>query len=76
MESVEQKSVEMQKPEMKYEDGKLKISASAGVDSDKDGQSSVKASLQIEVDAMEAIGEIVKNEVPQWLKDLLKSKEG
>jgi hypothetical protein len=62
------------KPEMKYENGKLLVSASAGVDSDKDGQMAVKASISIEIDAMEAVGEMIKQDVPQWLKDLLAKK--
>lgn len=59
------------KPEMKYEDGKLVVKAQAGVDTDKDGQQALSASIVVEIDAMEAVSEIVKNEVPEWLKKLV-----
>jgi hypothetical protein len=64
----------MNKPEMKYEDGKLVVDASAQVDADKDGKPSVSASVKIEIDAMEAVSEIIKKEVPEWLKGLLAGK--
>jgi len=62
------------KPELKYENGKLVIKASIGVDNDHDGKSSLAVGLQVEVDAVEAIGEIMKDEVPGWLKDLVAAK--
>lgn len=65
----------MDKPSLKYADGKLVAAASVSLDSDKDGQPSVKASVNVEIDAMEAVGEIVKDKVPSWLKDLISKKE-
>ena len=62
------------KPELKYEAGKLIAKASVGVDTDKDGVEAIKASIEVEIDAMEAVGEMIKNEVPEWLKSLLAGK--
>lgn len=64
----------MEKPKLKYEDGKLKASASVGLDTDKDGVNAVAASLVVEIDAKEAVSEIVKDKVPEWLKELLNGK--
>lgn len=63
------------KPEIKYEDGKIKAKASVQVDTDKDGVPSLIASVEVEINAMEAVNEIVKDKVPQWLKDLIGKKE-
>ena len=65
----------MEKPKLKYEDGKLIATGSLNVDGDKDGQPSVKLSASLEVDAMEAVSEIVKDKVPAWLKELISKKE-
>lgn len=65
----------MEKPSLKYEDGKLKAAASVGIDKDKDGIQSVSLKAELEIDAMEAVNEIIKDGVPQWLKDLLGKKE-
>jgi hypothetical protein len=64
----------MEKPTLKYEDGKLKASASIGIDGDKDQKNSVSLKAELEIDAMEAVNEIVKDGAPQWLKDLIGSK--
>ena len=65
----------MEKPSLKYEDGKLKAAASVGIDVDKDGIQSVSLKAELEINAMEAVNEIIKDGVPQWLKDLLGKKE-
>lgn len=62
------------KPEIKYEDGKIVATASVAVDADKDGKPSVSASVVVEIDAMEAVNEIIKKEIPEWLKNLLAGK--
>jgi len=62
------------KPEIKYENGKIVARAGAQVDTDKDGQPALTATIVVEIDAMEAVSEIVKNEVPEWLKNLIASK--
>ncbi len=62
------------KPEIKYENGKIVAKASTMVDADKDGQAALTASVVVEIDAAEAVGEIIKNEVPEWLKKLIASK--
>lgn len=64
----------MEKPTLKYEGGKLKAAASVGVDKDHDGAKSVSLKVELEIDAMEAVNEIVKDGAPQWLKDLVGSK--
>ena len=64
----------MEKPTLKYENGKLKAAAAVGVDKDKDGEMSVSLKVELEIDAMEAVTEIMKDGAPQWLKDLLASK--
>jgi hypothetical protein len=65
----------MEKPSLKYEDGKLKASASIGIDKDKDGVNSVSLKAELEINAMEAVNEIIKDGVPEWLKNLLGQKE-
>lgn len=65
----------MEKPQLKYEDGKLKASASVGIDKDKDGIQSVSLKAELEINAMEAVGEIIKDGVPDWLKKMLGQKE-
>lgn len=62
------------KPTLKYENGKLKAVAEVGIDKDNDGLNSVSLRAELEIDAMEAVNEIVKDGAPQWLKDLLASK--
>jgi len=62
------------KPSLKYVDGKLIASASVGVDTDNDGINAVSASISVEIDAKEAVTELVKDGAPQWLKDLLQGK--
>jgi hypothetical protein len=62
------------KPELKYENGKLVANASVGVDTDKDGVQAVSLKAVLEIDAMEAVNEIIKNEIPEWLKKLLAGK--
>ena len=63
------------KPQLKYENGKLLAMADVGVDTDKDGQNAVGAKVEIYVDAKEAVAEIIKSGVPQWLKDMLPKGE-
>ena len=62
------------KPQITYENGKLVAKASVGVDTDKDGINAVAASVTVEIDAKEAVTEIIKNEVPEWLKNLIAAK--
>lgn len=62
------------KPEITYQDGKIIAKASVGVDTDKDGAFAVSASMEVQIDAVEAVNEIIKNEVPAWLKDLIAKK--
>lgn len=61
----------MSKPILKYESGKLKALASVGLDTDKDGVQAVSLKVELEIDALEAVNEIIKDGAPQWLKDLL-----
>lgn len=63
-------------PELKYEEGKLIAKVSVGLDTDKDGVKSVGADVVIFIDAKEAFSEIIKQEIPQWLKDLLSKFSG
>lgn len=63
------------KPELKYEDGKLIASAAVGVDSDKDGQLAAGVEVKMFLDAKEAVAEIIKQEIPEWLKNLISKKE-
>lgn len=65
----------MEKPKLKYENGKLIANASVGVDGDKDGINSVSLKAELEINAMEAVNEIIKDGVPEWLKNLLGQKE-
>lgn len=58
------------KPEIKFENGKIKAVAQAGLDKDQDGVQSVALKVELEIDAVEAITEIVKKDVP-FLKDIL-----
>ena len=64
----------MDKPILKYENGKLKAMASIGIDGDKDEKNSVSLKAELEIDAFEAVNEIVKDGAPQWLKDLIALK--
>lgn len=59
------------KPEMKMEDGVLKVFAVAGVDTDKDGQQAIGLKVELFLDAKEVVAEIVKQETPQWLRDIV-----
>ena len=61
-------------PQIRYHNGILTASAKIIVDSDKDGVASVATEFIISLDAKEVINEIIKNEVPQWLKDILEKK--
>jgi hypothetical protein len=65
----------MEKPKLKYENGNIVAEASVQLDTDKDGKPAIKLSAVLEIDAMEAVNEIVKEKVPQWLKDLVAKKE-
>lgn len=62
------------KPELTYENGMLVAKAQVGVDTDKDGQMSAGAEVKMFIDAKEAFSEIIKQEIPQWMKDLLAKK--
>lgn len=62
------------KPTIKYEGGKILAHGSTALDTDKDGQNAVSVKVEVEIDAMEAVSEIIKNEVPEWLKTLLAGK--
>ena len=64
----------MEKPKLKYENGKLVVEAAVGVDTDHDGKQAVSLKVNLEIDAMEAVGEIVKDKVPDWLKEIIGSK--
>ena len=59
------------KPELKYENGKLLAKTEVGIDTDKDGQNAVGAKFEMYIDGKEAVAEIIKSGVPQWLKDML-----
>lgn len=65
----------MSKPEIKYEEGKIVAKVNQGLDADKDGKNSIEAELLVKIDAIEAVSEIIKNEVPQWLLDLIAKKQ-
>lgn len=62
------------KPELKYENGILKATAAAGVDTDKDGVMSAGVRAEMFIDAKEAVNEIIKQEIPAWMKELLAKK--
>ncbi len=62
------------KPQIKYEGGKIFAQGIAALDSDKDGKAAVTIAVEVQIDAMEAVSEIIKNEVPEWLKTLLAGK--
>jgi hypothetical protein len=61
-------------PSLIYSNGKLIAKAGGQVDKDNDGIASVKAEISIEINAMEAVNEIVKDGVPEWLSNLLQPK--
>lgn len=58
------------KPELKFEGGKLLVKAAHAVDTDKDGVSAVEAAIELKIDALEAITEIAKKDLP-FLKAIL-----
>ena len=60
----------MGKPELKFEDGKLKIKMEAGLDGDKDGKMAVMGSIMLDIDPVEAVTEIAKKDLP-WLQALV-----
>lgn len=64
------------KPELKYENGKLVAKADIGIDTDKDGQNAVGLQAMIYIDAQEAVAEILKQGVPEWLKGLIEKAAG
>lgn len=63
------------KPELKYENGMLKATVIGGLDTDADGILSAGAKVEMFIDAQEAVNEIVKQEVPAWLKELIAAKQ-
>lgn len=54
----------MEKPAFKVENGIVSVEMSAGYDGDKDGKSSVKGSLSVEIDAYELVTEVAKKDMP------------
>lgn len=68
-------SFKAQKPKVELKDGNLLVTASAGVDSDNDGEFSAGVNVQVFVDSKEAVAEIIKSGVPEWLKNLIGAKE-
>jgi len=56
---------------LKFEDGKLVVNLSGGVDADKDGKKSIEADAVVKIDAAEAVSEIAKKDLP-WLEAVLK----
>ena len=65
----------MEKPTMKFVEGKLLVEAAAQVDSDKDQKPALVAKMQLEIDAAEAVSEIAKKDLP-WLEALLTQIKG
>ena len=59
------------KPTLTYEDGKLMAQGAVGIDTDKDGEFAVGLEAKMYIDAQEAVAEIIKSGIPQWMKDLL-----
>lgn len=60
----------MVKPEMKFENGKIVVSVSAQLDTDKDGVPSAETSLVQKIDLAEAVNEAFKTDA-QWVIDLV-----
>lgn len=64
---------------IEYKEGMLviELGADAQVDSDKDGKPAVVGSLNaaVKVDAVEAVNEIIKDEVPAWLEAMIQAKK-
>lgn len=60
----------MQKPQIKFEGGKLHVSASHTVDTDGDGKPAGTVSVSAELDAAEVISEVAKKDLP-WLEALI-----
>jgi hypothetical protein len=58
------------KPEIKFEDGLLKVNAAYVLDVDVDGKQSAKIAVQVELNPTEVISEIAKKDLP-WLEAIL-----
>ena len=63
------------KPELKYEDGKLKAKIEVGVDSDKDGILAAGLASEFFIDAKEALNEIFKSGIPEWAKKIIEKAQ-
>lgn len=59
------------KPELKYEEGKIKAKIAVGVDSDKDGVFSAGITSEFFIDAKEAVSEVFKSGIPDWAKKII-----
>lgn len=53
----------MQKPELKFKDGILTVTAATQADFDNDQKPSAKVAVTLEVDAYEAVTEIAKKDI-------------
>ena len=60
----------MMKPEVKFEQGMLLVSAGYAVDADADGKPSAELALQAKLNAAEVVSEIAKKDLP-WLEAIL-----
>jgi len=58
------------KPEIKFEEGKLKVAAAYAVNTDGDEKVAANIAVQVELDAAEIISEIAKKDYP-WLEAIL-----
>lgn len=63
------------KPELKYEEGKLKVKIEVGVDSDKDGILAAGLASEFFIDAKEALNEIFKSGIPDWAKKIIEKTQ-
>jgi hypothetical protein len=62
------------KPSLKYVDGNIVATMSVGLDMDQDQVNSVTAEIDVKINAMEAVSEVIKDGVPEWLTNLLSKK--
>lgn len=59
---------------LKFENGKLIVSAEHAQDGDGDGKSSVKAKVEVEIDPVEVVGEIMKKDL-SFLESIVAAKK-
>jgi hypothetical protein len=65
----------MQKPEIKFEDGKLILKAGYAIDADQDQKAAAKIDLVVELDPAEIVSEIAKKDLG-WLDALIAKIKG